>query len=181
MDLLRSPLQYSCLENPMDRGAWQLESMVLKKMDMTQQLNNNMLHLSGSKNITMLVQPSSVDFQNAFIIWNRNSGWSVSREEPARTSDPACVVGPSVPFVGRKHSCSDCAGSGQNRLWWVLWPEGRVSQREEAGGGWAQWLREEMRLQGQDRKRGLQDELCLGGRSGSVQWFVGSVEGVKVK
>ena len=68
MDLLRSPLQYSCLENPMDRGAWQLESMVLKKMDMTQQLNNNMLHLSGSKNITMLVQPSSVDFQNAFII-----------------------------------------------------------------------------------------------------------------
>ena len=42
--------------------------MALKKMDMTQQLNNNMLHLSGSKNITMLVQPSSVDFQNAFII-----------------------------------------------------------------------------------------------------------------
>ena len=68
MDLLRSPLQYSCLENPMDRGARQLESMALKKMDMTQQLNNNMLHLSGSKNITMLVQPSSVDFQNAFII-----------------------------------------------------------------------------------------------------------------
>ena len=31
------PLQYSCLENPMDRGAWQS----LKELDRTQQVNNN--------------------------------------------------------------------------------------------------------------------------------------------
>ena len=30
-----NPLKYSCLENPMDRGAW------TKKSDMTQQLNDN--------------------------------------------------------------------------------------------------------------------------------------------
>jgi len=26
-----NPLQYSCLENPMDRGAWQLQSMGLQR------------------------------------------------------------------------------------------------------------------------------------------------------
>ena len=34
-----SPLQYSCLGNPMDRGAWQ--SMGSEELDMTWQLNNN--------------------------------------------------------------------------------------------------------------------------------------------
>ena len=33
------PLQYSCLQNPMDRGAWQaIQSMGLKELDMTEQL-----------------------------------------------------------------------------------------------------------------------------------------------
>ena len=27
-----NPLQYSCLENPMDRGAWQLQSMGLQRV-----------------------------------------------------------------------------------------------------------------------------------------------------
>ena len=37
-----NPLQYSCLENPMDRGAWQATVHgVAKQSDMTQQLNNN--------------------------------------------------------------------------------------------------------------------------------------------
>ena len=30
-----NPLQYSCLENPMDRGAWQVQSMGLQELDMT--------------------------------------------------------------------------------------------------------------------------------------------------
>ena len=36
-----NPLQYSCLENPMDRGAW-LSTVhgVTKDLDMTQQVNN---------------------------------------------------------------------------------------------------------------------------------------------
>ena len=33
------PLQYSCLQNPMDRGAWQLQSMGHKEMDTTEQLS----------------------------------------------------------------------------------------------------------------------------------------------
>ena len=35
-------LQYSCLENPMDRGAWQVTVHgVTKEPDVTEQLNNN--------------------------------------------------------------------------------------------------------------------------------------------
>ncbi|KAM9682154.1 ADP-ribose glycohydrolase MACROD2-like isoform 1-T1 [Dama dama] len=30
-----NPLQYSCLENPMDRGAWRLQSMGSQESDMT--------------------------------------------------------------------------------------------------------------------------------------------------
>ena len=30
-----SPLQYSCLKNPMDRGAWRLQSRGSKESDMT--------------------------------------------------------------------------------------------------------------------------------------------------
>ena len=36
-----SPLQYSCLENPMDRGAWWGYSPMGSKRDMTEQLYNN--------------------------------------------------------------------------------------------------------------------------------------------
>ena len=31
-----NPLQYSCLENPMDRGAWGLQSMDTQELDTTQ-------------------------------------------------------------------------------------------------------------------------------------------------
>ena len=30
-----NPLQYSCLENPMDRGAWQAQSMGSQELDTT--------------------------------------------------------------------------------------------------------------------------------------------------
>ena len=36
-----NPLQYSCLENPMDRGAWRLQSMGYKKLDMTKVLSTH--------------------------------------------------------------------------------------------------------------------------------------------
>ena len=37
-----NPLQYSCLENPMDREAWQATVHgVAKESDMVQRLNNN--------------------------------------------------------------------------------------------------------------------------------------------
>ena len=36
-----NPLQYSCLENPMDRGAWRATvHRVTKELGMTEQLNN---------------------------------------------------------------------------------------------------------------------------------------------
>ena len=37
-----NPLQYSCLENPMDSGAWEATVHgVAKELDMTEQVNNN--------------------------------------------------------------------------------------------------------------------------------------------
>ena len=36
-----NPLQYSCLENPMDRGAWRaIVQGIVAKSDMTEQLDN---------------------------------------------------------------------------------------------------------------------------------------------
>ena len=35
-----SPLQYSCLENSMDRGAWQVQSMRSQRVNMTEQLTH---------------------------------------------------------------------------------------------------------------------------------------------
>ena len=41
-----NPLQYSCFENPMDRGAWRTTiHWVTNESDKTGQLNNNMLQL----------------------------------------------------------------------------------------------------------------------------------------
>ena len=47
-----NPLQYSCLENPMDRGAWQAAVHgVAKELDTTQQLNNNNIHIQIHKDV----------------------------------------------------------------------------------------------------------------------------------
>ena len=35
-----NPLQYSCLENPMDRGAWQATVHRVARIDMTEQLSD---------------------------------------------------------------------------------------------------------------------------------------------
>ena len=43
-----NPLQYSCLENPMDRGVWWATVHgVTKESDMTEQLNNNYYDISS--------------------------------------------------------------------------------------------------------------------------------------
>ena len=42
-----NPLQYSCLGNPMDRGAWWVTVHgVTKELDTTEQLNNNLAPLT---------------------------------------------------------------------------------------------------------------------------------------
>ena len=37
-----NPLQYSCLENPMDRGAWQATVHGVEELDLTEQLTHTM-------------------------------------------------------------------------------------------------------------------------------------------
>ena len=49
-----NPLQYSCLGNPMDRGAWQaIVHEVAKELDMTERLNN-IMPTSGKTEIVMV-------------------------------------------------------------------------------------------------------------------------------
>ena len=57
-----NPLQYSCLENPMDRMAWQATVHgVAKELDMTQLSNNiiTMIKLSVTSNFLLSVQHST--------------------------------------------------------------------------------------------------------------------------
>ena len=42
-----TPLQYSCLENPMDRGAWRATVCGVVESDTNEQLTNTCLHPSG--------------------------------------------------------------------------------------------------------------------------------------
>ena len=43
-----NPLQYSCLENSMDRGAWRATVHgVRKELNTTERLNDNKLHVIG--------------------------------------------------------------------------------------------------------------------------------------
>ena len=45
-----TPLQYSCLENPMARGAWQVQSTGSQESDTTEQLNHHQVcHSFSSK------------------------------------------------------------------------------------------------------------------------------------
>ena len=45
-------LQYSCLENPMDRGVWWATvHEVIKESDMTEQLNNNKKEIRNDNHI----------------------------------------------------------------------------------------------------------------------------------
>ena len=46
---MATPLQYSCLENPMRREAWRATSMGSQELNMTEQLNHHH-HLTTGKN-----------------------------------------------------------------------------------------------------------------------------------
>ena len=55
-----NPLQYSCLENPMDRGAWQATSPCgCKEADMTEQLTHSLsypgMELLGHRVVLILI------------------------------------------------------------------------------------------------------------------------------
>ena len=51
-----SPLQYSCLENPMDRGAWRATAHGITELDTTEQLTLSLLHFheNETKNETAI-------------------------------------------------------------------------------------------------------------------------------
>ena len=63
-------LQYSCLGNPMDRGAWQAYSpQGRKEVDTTEQLNNNMTtnYVSKSDDFTFIFYSRSLNILCSYI------------------------------------------------------------------------------------------------------------------
>ena len=78
------PLQYSCLDNPMDRGAWRLTvHRVTKQLDMTERLTESVLTFYVLKMITKSiiknkrVIPSDEDHSVPYgkIYWRENVQW----------------------------------------------------------------------------------------------------------
>ena len=63
-----NPLQYSCLENPTDKGAWWATVHGSKEeLDMTEQLNNNKRSKAGQKDWGLQVtETMSVVLDHAF-------------------------------------------------------------------------------------------------------------------
>ena len=45
-----NPLQYSCLENPMDRRAWRATVQAVAELDMTKWLSHNMTSIDVKEN-----------------------------------------------------------------------------------------------------------------------------------
>ena len=52
-----NPLQYSCLENSMDRGAWQATAHVVTKSDMTEPVTVFTFNLKSCEELTHLKRP----------------------------------------------------------------------------------------------------------------------------
>ena len=52
-----NPLQYSCLENPMDRGAWQATVyVVIKEWDTTEQLKQQMIKIVSQPSLSVSIK-----------------------------------------------------------------------------------------------------------------------------
>ena len=56
-----NPVQYSCLGNPMDRGAWATIHGVTRELDMTEQLNNDFIVSLLSRVQCPQIQPTIGD------------------------------------------------------------------------------------------------------------------------
>ena len=85
-----NPLQYSCLENSMDRGAWQdTVHGVTKEPDTTEQLNNILLWA------TMNVHTSS-PWQVLLINHSLLSSWAwIWPQDLSQHCCPSAIIGPS--------------------------------------------------------------------------------------
>ena len=53
-----NPLQYSCLENPMDRGAWWVTVHGVTELDTTEQLKTHTMKTSGGRRGGWGIEPA---------------------------------------------------------------------------------------------------------------------------
>ena len=116
-----NPLQYSCLQNSMDRGAWQdTVHGVTKEPDTTEQLNNILL------GATMKVHTSS-PWQVLLINHSLLSSWAwIWPQDPSQHCCPSAIIRPSelIPIVNPLRSQPDlCYFLFQDFFFsFLLWP-----------------------------------------------------------
>ena len=113
-----NPLQYSCLENPMERGAWRAtvhgvtkSPTQLKRLSIHsghRQIGNH-ISCSYPNNLKLRLHPSS----SRFMMWGQ-------RPSPGNVSETA------RPSKGRTKTCKACpqsrpdCGSGTNKSIWQI-------------------------------------------------------------
>ena len=66
-------LQYSCLENPMDRGAWQATVHGVTKSDTTKRMNNKYIHIHHSSQILpiLFIQNKDDSIGSNYYMWRK--------------------------------------------------------------------------------------------------------------
>ena len=57
-----NPLQYSCLKNPMDTGAWWATAHRVTESDITEQLNHHDISVNNDVTVSKRLQPSNVSW-----------------------------------------------------------------------------------------------------------------------
>ena len=86
-----NPLQYFCLENPMDRGAWWATAQgVVKESDMTEQLSTNIRAHYLSK-IVIVHRVVHMSACVCIFLYIRNI-WTQRFESPFHSADPSSLI-----------------------------------------------------------------------------------------
>ena len=62
-----NPLQYSCLGNPMDRGAWWATILGVAELNMTKQLNNKRPNLGYSQRVAGRTRTMGIFLESPFL------------------------------------------------------------------------------------------------------------------